>query len=73
MTEFERKAVEGYDCPNDTCRRNGGVKGKSCLKLSSTNNYWDQHQRKHPHPERVALARRDTADQGAANWAGGLH
>ena len=66
MTEFERKAVANYDCPVDQCRRNGAVKGKPCLKLSSTNNYWEQHERKHPHPERVALARRDTVDQGGA-------
>lgn len=57
MTEFERKAVTDYDCPIDQCRRDGGVKGEPCLKMSATNNYWDRRIRKHPHPERVALAR----------------
>jgi hypothetical protein len=67
MTEFERKAQEDYDCPLSDCKRGGGTKGHPCVKLSSTNNYWDVHNRAHPHPERVALARRDTVDQGAVN------
>lgn len=68
LTGFERKAQADYDCPIDQCRRNGGVKGKPCLKLTSTNNYWDRHYCAHPHKERTDLARADTTDQGAASW-----
>ena len=62
MTGFERRALD-YNCP--ACKAEAGA---PCLKQSATNNYWDLHPAKHPHEQRIELARADVRDQGAADW-----
>ena len=60
--ELERKALD-YDCP--ACRV---VPGAPCRRQGYQATDWPRPALKHPHPERVASAREDAADQGGGSW-----